>query len=178
MNWKKSGPIRQTSPGPIFGSLRALIKGTGDIADTATRSINPYLGLVPGDIALSLLRTNYRRNGRIAMSPAGYIVLPHAVRLDRPVQAYAKWMARIPLEYAQSVLGRQLTVSNGEDLNQIALLKHYRSLMPMAQEARKPIFHLKPADGALGAHLTAANAAGKEFEALARELLSRVGLHL
>jgi chromosome partitioning protein len=46
----------------------------------------------------------------------------------------------------------------------------------MAQEARKPIFHLKPADGALGAHLTAANAAGKDFESLARELMSRIGL--
>jgi chromosome partitioning protein len=109
------------------------------------------------------------------MTPAGYIVLQHAVRLDRPVQAYAKWMARIPLEYAQSVLGQWYTVGF-KDSNQIASLKHYRSLMPMAQEARKPIFHLKPADGALGAHLTAANAAGKEFGALSRELLSRAGL--
>ena len=35
------------------------------------------------------------------------------------------------------------------------MLKHYRSLMPMAIEARKPIFHLKSADGALGAHIYA-----------------------
>ena len=48
----------------------------------------------------------------------------------------------------------------------------------MAQEARKPIFHLKPADGALGAHFTAANAAGKEFGVLASELVSRIGLEV
>ena len=26
------------------------------------------------------------------MSPAGYVVMQHAVRLDRPVQAYQKWV--------------------------------------------------------------------------------------
>ena len=45
---------------------------------------------------------------------------------------------------------RTLTIDN--DPNCIAKLKDYRSLMPLAQEARKPMFFLKPADGALGAH--------------------------
>jgi cellulose biosynthesis protein BcsQ len=31
-----------------------------------------------------------------AMAPAGYVVMQHAVRLDRPVNAYNRWMARIP----------------------------------------------------------------------------------
>ena len=112
------------------------------------------------------------------MSPIGYIVLQHAVRLDRPVQDYGRWMARIPGEYAKSVLGQLSNSSNETNHHQIAQLKNFRSLMPMAREARKPIFHLKPADGALGAHLTAANAAGKEFEILARQLSSRVGLQI
>jgi hypothetical protein len=107
------------------------------------------------------------------MTPAGYVVMQHAVRLDRPVQAYKKWMGRIPGEYARAVLGQELAGYEGTDPSQIAQLKYYRSLMPMAQEARKPIFHLKPADGALGAHLTAAQAAGKEFHDLALDLLSR-----
>ncbi len=33
----------------------------------------------------------------------------------------------------------------------LALFKHYQGLMPMAQESCKPIFHLKPADRAIGA---------------------------
>jgi len=73
-------------------------------------------------------------------------------------------------------LGSQPATIETPDPNRIVVLKDYRNLMPMAQEGRKPIFHLKPADGALGAHLTAANAAGKEFEALARELMFRTGL--
>jgi chromosome partitioning protein len=136
----------------------SIRKWRGDWKSRLERNPEPSLDLPRGD-----------------MTPAGYIVQQHAVRLDRPVQAYAKWMARIPLEYAQSVLGQWYTV-DFKDSNQIASLKHYRSLMPMAQEARKPIFHLKPADGALGAHLTAATLAGKEFGALSRELLSRAGL--
>ena len=42
--------------------------------------------------------------------------------------------------------------------NCLAQLKHYRSLMPLAQEARKPMFLLTPADGALGGHFQAAQA--------------------
>jgi hypothetical protein len=81
------------------------------------------------------------------MKPIGYIVMQHVVRLDRPVQAYGRWMNRIPGEYAQAFL--ENSAPPGEE-HQIAQLKNFRSLIPMAQEARKPIFHLKPADGALG----------------------------
>jgi chromosome partitioning protein len=49
----------------------------------------------------------------------------------------------------------------------LALLKHYHSLMPMAQEARKPMFHLKVADGAIGSHFQAAQDAGRHFKQLA-----------
>jgi hypothetical protein len=45
----------------------------------------------------------------------------------------------------------------------LALLKHYRSLMPLAQEACKPMFHLKPADGAIGAHIQAVQGAYHDF---------------
>ncbi len=88
------------------------------------------------------------------MQPIGYVVLLHAVRLDRPVRAYEKWIDRIPREYRECVLGQPPGDAPpvAEDAHCLALFRHYRSLMPMAQEARKPIFHLKPADGALGAH--------------------------
>ena len=52
----------------------------------------------------------------------------------------------------------------------LALLKHYRSLMPLAQEARKPMFKLKYADGAIGAHAQAAKDSYDDFERLADEI--------
>jgi chromosome partitioning protein len=113
-----------------------------------------------------------------SMEPAGYVVLQHAVRLDRPVKAYEKWVGRVPLVYSEHVLGREpdLHLAFSSDPECLGLLKHYRSLMPLAQEARKPIFHLKPADGALGAHAAAAEAARKDFERLAERIASRCKL--
>ncbi len=46
----------------------------------------------------------------------------------------------------------------------------------MAHEARKPIFLLKPADGALGAHVYAVQDAYQDFKKLSLEILSRAGV--
>ncbi len=106
------------------------------------------------------------------MSPIGYVVMQHSVRLDRPTRAYDRWVARIPGVYRTAVtkVVSDREVSVEEDPNCLALLKHYRSLMPMAQEARKPMFFLKPADGAIGAHYQSAQGAYRDFESLADEI--------
>jgi hypothetical protein len=54
----------------------------------------------------------------------------------------------------------------------LATLKHYRSLMPMAMAARKPVFDLKPADGAIGAHGQAVRLAHHDFKALAEKIMA------
>lgn len=107
------------------------------------------------------------------MHAVGYILMQHSERLSRPVQAYKKWADRIPSTYRESVLrGMPETVAN--DANRLAQLKHYRSLVPMAQEVRKPIFQLTAADGAIGAHSTAVKEAGKDFKELANAILGRI----
>lgn len=117
-------------------------------------------------------------SGRI--EPIGYMVLRHSIRLDRPVQAYDRWIARIPQTYRQSVLDEPATriVPIDSDPNCIAKLKDYRSLMPLAQEARKAMFFLKPADGALGAHTYAVSQAYKDFLDVAREIAKRTKIGL
>ena len=60
----------------------------------------------------------------------------------------------------------------------LALLKHYHSLMPMAQEAHKPMFHLKVADSAIGSHFQAAQNSGKDFEQLARRIAEGAGIKI
>ncbi len=112
------------------------------------------------------------------MQPAGYVVLQHAVRLDRPVQAYSRWMDRIPGEYRFSVLGDRATDAPAmeQDEQKLATLKHYRSLMPLAMEARKPMFHLKPADRAIGAHMQAVRDCERDFLVLARRIADRCGV--
>ncbi len=117
------------------------------------------------------------------MTPVGYVVLQHAVRLDRPVKAYQRWLYRVPSVYRRFVLAEppskgSIEATPDNDPNCLAQLKHYRSLMPLAQEARKPMFLLTPADGALGGHFQAAQACRKEFRALASALAGRCSIPL
>jgi len=56
----------------------------------------------------------------------------------------------------------------------LAQLKHYHGLMPLAQEARKPMFAVKPADGAFGGHAQAAQRAYFDFRDLATSILDHI----
>jgi hypothetical protein len=109
------------------------------------------------------------------MQPLGYILMQHSERLSRPVQAYKKWADRIPATYRQSILQQSgaVQIPPADDSYCLARLKHYRSLMPMAQEVRKPIFALSSADGAIGSHSGAVRDAYDDFRALAIEILER-----
>lgn len=109
------------------------------------------------------------------MQPEGYILMQHMERLSRPVKAYKKWVDRIPGTYRESVLGQaSVSSSKANDGNCLARLKHYRSLVPMAQEVRKPIFHLSSADGAIGSHTQAVRDAWSDFKALAVQIEDRI----
>ncbi len=117
-------------------------------------------------------------NGLI--KPIGYVVQQYSIRLGRPVQAYDKWVNRMPEEYARNLLGNETgpyAVTPEDDReNALATVKHYRSLVPMAQEYRKPIFHLTTADGAFGSHAAAVESAHEDFRILAEKIVGRIEL--
>lgn len=102
------------------------------------------------------------------IEPLGYVVMQHGVRENRAHKAYQHWVDRFPAEYRESVLNEisPPPMTAEEDPHCLAMLKHYRSLMPMAMEARKPVFSLKPADGAIGAHNQAVRNAYDDFHKL------------
>jgi cellulose biosynthesis protein BcsQ len=110
------------------------------------------------------------------MDPIGYVLLQHGVRLGRPVAAYQRWMKRIPEVYRVDVLGANAPGPGIDaDPNCLAQLKHYRSLVPMAQDARKPVFALKPADGAFGGHQRVVQDALQDFAQLTVRIDERMG---
>ena len=114
---------------------------------------------------------------RGGMLPIGYTVQQYSVRLRRPLKANDHWFNRMPEEYARSLLGAEsgpFPATPGEDSRCLATIKHFRSIVPLAQEARKPIFHLKPAEGAIGSHAAAVIDARRDFRALADKLARRV----
>ena len=113
-----------------------------------------------------------------SMQPIGYIVMQHGIRDSRPVKAYQRWLDRIPQTYRESVLIEEASgnISVADDPYMLALLKHYRSLMPMAMEANKPIFFLKSADGAIGSHQEAVASCYLDFKKLAAKIAANAGV--
>lgn len=135
---------------PVASDLFSLqgIKNLGTTLQHWKKEWSLRKGLVPKKITIPENRAE----------PAGYIVMQYSAKESRPVKSYLKWANRIPEVYKKYVLASiniddSITVDNDE--NCIALLKHYRSLAPMSMDAHKPIFLLKPADGAIGAHVYA-----------------------
>lgn len=111
------------------------------------------------------------------MEPLGYVVLQHAAKTaNEPARAYHRWIERFPKAFHEELLGD--TEPTGEDPYRLSLLRHFRSLLPLSLEARKPVFDLKAADGAIGSHATTAKEAYASFESLARAIAQRAGITL
>lgn len=179
--------------GPHLGAInRSVLIAAEDVVIPLALDLYSLQGLHNVGPALRRWRDEWRdRLGRSLvgelslpqglMRPAGYLVLQHAVPLDRTVSVTERWMGRIPLEYRAAILGQQhdaQAMSVADDPLCLALLKHYRSLMPLAQQARKPMFLLKSADGAIGSHARAVQACYKDFRLLAQRIAQSVGLTL
>jgi chromosome partitioning protein len=116
--------------------------------------------------------------GRI--TPLGYIIMQPGLRDSRPIQAYQRWIRRFPSTFRSSVLGSGTEVGELEEPDEynLGMLRHYRSLMPMAMEVRKPVFALKAADGAIGSHSEAVRRAYSDFLDLAKCIAQKVGVSL
>lgn len=138
----------------------ALTKWRGDWSNRLDNWKNPNFSLPKGE-----------------MKPIGYVVQQHIERLNRPVKAYDKWVRRIPEAYARGLAGRNdgaFPDAPNDDDSCLGTIKHYRSLVPMAQEVRKPVFALTNADGAIGSHAAAVRDARANFAALAWKICDRM----
>ena len=109
------------------------------------------------------------------MKPLGYVLSRFSVRADRPAKAFARWSARIPAEFRRLLGGPQEEASSlDSDIFKLATMKDYRSLMPMAMEAHKPMFSLTPADGAIGGHQKAVEGCYEDYEQLVERVVARM----
>jgi len=109
------------------------------------------------------------------MRPVGYVVMQPNLYGGQVTRAYARWLARLPSEYSRSMLSSPGVAGSTVDSDPhcLAVLRYYRSLMPLAQSARKPIFKLAAADGVMGAHAKSVNDIREEFRALAARIEER-----
>jgi chromosome partitioning protein len=115
-----------------------------------------------------------------AMQPLGYLLSRFSIRQGRQSLSYQNWANKMPGAYQESVLGLAGSAPSEPkaDPNCLAELKDYRSLMPMGQDANKPIFKLQTADGAIGAHQRGVTEAYKDFETLTNKILALIEMSL
>jgi cellulose biosynthesis protein BcsQ len=149
---------------PGLFSLQGL-KNLGPMLDNWRKDWRQRLDQKPGNLTIPMPLGK--------MEPAGYIIMQHAERRNRPVKAYRKWVERIPGTYRKHVLNiDEAAILPGlESNNEIGLIKNYQSLMPLAQDARKPIFLLTPAEGAIGAHAQSVSKCYADFKQLTETIL-------
>jgi chromosome partitioning protein len=84
----------------------------------------------------------------------------------------------VPSEFRRCVLD-EATSSSAQTLMEddpycMARLKHFASLMPIAQAARKPMFDLRQADGIGGGQLLSVKRCREEFERLVAGVTQRL----
>jgi cellulose biosynthesis protein BcsQ len=160
--------------GPNLGAInRAALIASTHVVIPLGSDLYSARGLRHLGPQLRTLRANWRdlRDGSRypdsgEMEPAGYVVTQHA-------KSYGRWAGQIPAEYSEWVLGEETPdrPPAEKDPHCLGLLRNYRSLMPLAQEAHKPMFLLKPADGAIGAHAEAVRDCYAEFRELWRRIV-------
>lgn len=107
-----------------------------------------------------------------AMMPAGYVVSRFSTYAGEKSAHFRRWINRVPYAYHANVMAKSSNFPETVEVDPecLAWLKDYRSLMPMAHEARKPIFLLRPGDGAIGAHQSAVKSSYSDFRDLALKI--------
>lgn len=154
---------------PVASDLFSIqgIKNLGTTLNTWKRQWDQRKELKPQNLTVNIPVN--------VTQPSGYIVMQYSAKESKPVKSYLKWANRIPKVYSEYVLNNSSsqTESVENDENCIGLLKHFRSLAPMSMEAHKPIFLLRPADGAIGAHVYAVQQSYSEFEQLTKSIISK-----
>ena len=109
------------------------------------------------------------------MQLLGYIAMRFSIHASRPVKSYQKWIDKMPAAFMK-LIGKETQSPSDvrEDENCLSILKDYHSLMPMAQEAKKPMFQLTAADGIIGSHTQSVKNCKKDFWELAEKIITKI----
>ena len=140
------------------------------------KNVGPTLRTWRADWSTARSRSPLASTGHL-FEPIGYIVQQHLARVDRMPPGHERWASRIPSVYREYVLGQEGEAPDLEhDPACVALVKHFASLVPLAQQARKPMFDLKKADGIGGGQIQSVAQCRAAFEAIVHELVRRLNI--
>ena len=167
--------------GPGLGAInRAALLAADHVITPLAPDLTSYYGLHVLGLALSTWRAAWQARATSPpgqIRPLGYIITTPAIALNRRPQAQ-RWQAMIPDAFRRARLEPPApATAPGTDPSTdpwcLGLMRDYPSLRTLAREARRPMFHLRPADGAIGAQMTAVVRCREDFDRLARTILTR-----
>ena len=123
-------------------------------------------------IALEGLKTN------CSIKFLGYVVQQYITKTEdatkRVVKAYERILSQIPEEMKEKVIV-PINTNKYNDANYVlGSVPNFYSLVPMSQNAHKPVFGLSNTDGVIGAHYQKV----KEFENLMQNITNRLFANL
>jgi cellulose biosynthesis protein BcsQ len=158
----------------------ALIAANYVIIPT-TPDIFSWQGLQNTGTTLQRWRSEWQQLGIIPPDPMqllGYVIIQPPIRLYLGTNSYSRWITQIMKTYHQTLLFES-DYQPGllkDEPHCLSLLTDHFLLKPIAKEAYKPLFHLKPADGALGSYEQVVPKVYLEYQQLAQKIAKRIGI--
>jgi chromosome partitioning protein len=167
--------------GPNLGAInRAALLATDAVLVPLTADLPSLRALQVLGPALRGWRMAWRRQmmpdidaPKGAMVPLGYVVMRTAMYLNRPGAAQQRWLDEIRHEFPALALdGRGAGPPDGS--YEIGTVRENQTLLSPSRDARKPIFDLRAADGAVGSVQSLVQRYYKDFRVLSESVLDRL----
>lgn len=112
------------------------------------------------------------------MPTTSYVLSRISNVVAKPTSLDGQSADAVAAAYARHVTFRDPPPPGSADPGCLGEIKNYRSLAAIAYDAHKPMFLLRPADGAIGGHQRASQDAYHAFDKLAESVAGRIGLAL
>lgn len=111
---------------------------------------------------------------------AGYFVQDRAYYYDRPADLPDRWRDRVRREYERSIIHDPGVQEQGvsESARPLASIRYHTGLLPLAEDARKPMFRLTPADGVFDDQIREVTSSYQDFETVARRVAETCGVEI
>lgn len=123
---------------------------------------------------------DYPRIPRKQLSIAGFIMQEGAYYCDRPADVPERWRDRVRREYERSIIHEPGVQYQGgsESARPLATIRDQIVLSELAEDARKPMFRLTPADGVYDGQTREVTASYHDYENVARSVAESCGIQI
>lgn len=107
--------------------------------------------------------------------PLGYVAMQTRMRRSQQMGGIDYRGSSIAEAYASTWFGQAAaSTDGGADPSCLGVMRHYHTLMPLALDAQRPMFHLRPADGAIGSRMDYVRTCAADIRTLARSSLDKI----